>query len=320
MVAAKNSITRDLSAVNRHIKRLTSHNLAAITAISRHLINSGGKRIRPYLVILSSRMFRVPSDLYVKIAAAIEMYHSASLLHDDVVDNALHRRGSPSANHLWGNKSSVLVGDFLFASSSSIIADAKNNDLLKLFTRVLSLMAEGELIQLKLSRDFRLSQEDYYTIIKKKTAYLISASCESGAIMGNVPERVRLLLRNYGLLLGIAFQLIDDNIDYTSPGSLSGKDKGVDLKEGKVTMPVIVALTHAGSREKAVLKRALSGGDGDHFRAVYRIIEKYHGFEYTKKKAETFAHRAYRLLDGLPPSAELEELKKFTLAVVERKS
>ncbi len=314
------SITNDLDAVNRYIKKLTSHNLSAITQISRHLINSGGKRIRPYLVILTSRMFNVPEEIYVKIAAAIEMYHSASLLHDDVVDNARHRRGNPSANHIWGNKSSVLVGDFLFASSSSIIADAKNNDLLKLFTRVLSLMAEGELVQLKLSRDVRLSQRDYYTIIKKKTAYLISASCESGAIMGRSSGTARLKLRQYGLLLGIAFQLIDDNIDYTSAGRLSGKDKGVDLKEGKITMPMIVALANANRREKAVLKRALSGDNGDRFDSVYGIIEKYRGFEYTKKKAKVFAQNALRLLDGLPQSAELDELKKFTLAVVERKS
>ncbi len=318
----KDSISHDLDAVDSYIKKITSHSIPAITEVSHHLIASGGKRIRPYLVILSSRIFNVHADKYTKIASAIEIYHSATLLHDDVVDNAKHRRGTPSANDIWGNKSSILVGDFLLASSSSIIADMENQALLKLFIRVLSLMAEGELVQLRLSRDIRLSQRDYYTIIKKKTAYLISAACESGPIVGQASETQRFKMRQYGLLIGIAFQLIDDNIDYISSGKLSGKDKGVDLKEGKVTLPIIVALSEADRKERALLKMALSSyrGDEDLFKKVYSIIEKHHGFEYTKKRAESFANKALKLLDGLPQSLELEELKKFTKAVAERKS
>jgi octaprenyl-diphosphate synthase len=318
----KDSISHDLDAVDTHIKKITSHSIPAITEVSQHLIASGGKRIRPYLVILSSRIFNVNADKYTKIASAIEIYHSATLLHDDVVDNAKHRRGTPSANDIWGNKSSILVGDFLLASSSAIIADMENQELLKLFIRVLSLMAEGELVQLRLSRDIRLSQRDYYTIIKKKTAYLISAACESGPIIGKASGTQRFKMRQYGLLIGIAFQLIDDNIDYISSGKLSGKDKGVDLKEGKVTLPMIVALSGADKKERALLKRALSSyrGDGDLFKKVYSIIEKNHGFEYTKKRAESFANKALKLLDGLPQSLELEELKKFTKTVAERKS
>lgn len=318
----KDSVSRDLDAVNRYINKHIEHKIPPITHIGRHLIGSGGKRIRPYLVIMTSRIFNVPANDYVRVAAAIEMYHSASLLHDDVVDNASQRRGNPSANNIWGNKSSVLVGDFLLASSSSIITGMKDNDLLALFIKVLSLMAEGELVQLGMSRDIRLTQKDYYTIIKKKTAYLFSLSCESGAIMGKVPDIVRYRMRQFGLLLGIAFQLIDDNIDYTSSARLSGKKRGVDLKEGKITLPMIIAISNAGKKEKNVLKESLSGnaGDGDSFKKAYRIIEKYRGFEYTKKRAENFAHKAFGLLDGMPSSPELEELKKFTVAVVERKS
>ncbi len=318
----KDSLSHNLDSVDRYIRRLTTHSIPAISEISQHLIASGGKRVRPYLVILSSRIFRVPSPVYTRIAAAIELYHTATLLHDDVVDNAKHRRGTPSANDIWGNKSSILVGDFLLASSSSIIAGMGSQELLGLFIRVLGLMAEGELVQLRLSRDPGLSPEDYYTIIKKKTAYLISAACESGPIMGKAPRLQQSRMRQFGLLIGIAFQLIDDNIDYLSPGTTSGKDKGVDLKEGKVTLPLIVALSNAGAKDRAVLKAALKGGpgDGDVFRRVHDIIEKNHGFEYTKKKAADFAHRAVRLLDGLPRSPELEELKKFTLNVTERKA
>ena len=318
----KDSLSHNLDAVDSYIRKVTKHSIPAITEISQHLIASGGKRIRPYLVILSSRIFRVPASVYTRIAAAIEIYHSATLLHDDVVDNAKHRRGTPSANDIWGNKSSILVGDFLLASSSSIIADIGSKELLGLFIRVLGLMAEGELVQLRLSRDPKLSQQDYYTIIKKKTAYLISAACESGPIMGKASRLQQSRLRQYGLLIGIAFQLIDDNIDYLSPGKMSGKDKGVDLKEGKVTLPMIVALSNADRKDKAVLKAALKGaeGDGDLFRNVHDIIEKNHGFEYTKKKAGDFATRALRLLDGLPRSLELEELRRFTLHVAERKS
>jgi octaprenyl-diphosphate synthase len=318
----KEVITHELDAVNRYIKNLTNSNISEISEISRHLISSGGKRIRPYLVILSSRMFNVPREKYIKIASAIELYHSATLLHDDVVDNAKKRRGTPSANDIWGNKNSILVGDFLLASSSAIIADMGNQDLLKLFIRVLSLMAEGEIVQLHLSRNASLTQRDYYTIIKKKTAYLISAACESGPIMGMASSEERFRMRQYGLLIGIAFQLIDDNIDYISSSQLSGKERGVDLKEGKVTLPVIVALSNANKQERAILKRALKSYNGDKelFNEVYTIIEKYHGFEYTKKKAELFANKALKLLDGLPPSSELEELKNFTLTVPERQA
>jgi len=318
----KEVITHELDAVNRYIKNLTNSNISEISEISRHLISSGGKRIRPYLVILSSRMFNVPREKYIKIASAIELYHSATLLHDDVVDNAKKRRGTPSANDIWGNKNSILVGDFLLASSSAIIADMGNQDLLKLFIRVLSLMAEGEIVQLHLSRNASLTQRDYYTIIKKKTAYLISAACESGPIMGMASSEERFRMRQYGLLIGIAFQLIDDNIDYISSSQLSGKERGVDLKEGKVTLPVIVALSNANKQERAILKRALKSYNGDKelFNEVYTIIEKYHGFEYTKKKAELFANKALKLLEGLPPSSELEELKNFTLTVPERQA
>jgi octaprenyl-diphosphate synthase len=318
----KEVITHELDAVNRYIKNLTNSNISEISEISRHLISSGGKRIRPYLVILSSRMFNVPREKYIKIASAIELYHSATLLHDDVVDNAKKRRGTPSANDIWGNKNSILVGDFLLASSSAIIADMGNQDLLKLFIRVLSLMAEGEIVQLHLSRNASLTQRDYYTIIKKKTAYLISAACESGPIMGMASSEERFRMRQYGLLIGIAFQLIDDNIDYISSSQLSGKERGVDLKEGKVTLPVIVALSNANKQERAILKRALKSYNGDKelFNEVYTIIEKYQGFEYTKKKAELFANKALKLLDGLPPSSELEELKNFTLTVPERQA
>jgi len=318
----KEVITHELDAVNRYIKNLTNSNISEISEISRHLISSGGKRIRPYLVILSSRIFNVPREKYIKIASAIELYHSATLLHDDVVDNAKKRRGTPSANDIWGNKNSILVGDFLLASSSAIIADMGNQDLLKLFIRVLSLMAEGEIVQLHLSRNASLTQRDYYTIIKKKTAYLISAACESGPIMGMASSEERFRMRQYGLLIGIAFQLIDDNIDYISSSQLSGKERGVDLKEGKVTLPVIVALSNANKQERAILKRALKSYNGDKelFNEVYTIIEKYHGFEYTKKKAELFANKALKLLEGLPPSSELEELKNFTLTVPERQA
>ncbi|MGC8685000.1 MAG: polyprenyl synthetase family protein [bacterium] len=318
----KEFIKEELEEVDKYIKRLTNSNISEISAISRHLISSGGKRIRPYLVILSSMIFNVPRKQYIKIASAIELYHSATLLHDDVVDNAKRRRGTPSANDIWGNKNSILVGDFLLANSSAIIASMENQALLNLFIRVLTLMAEGELVQLRLSRDIKLTQKDYYTIIKKKTAYLISASCESGPIMANASQTERFRMRQYGLLIGIAFQLIDDNIDYMSSGKVSGKDKGVDLKEGKVTLPMIVALSNANKKEKAILKRALKSYNGDNalFNDVYAIIEKYRGFEYTKKRAEMFANKALGLLEGLPPSSELEELKRFTQTITERKA
>ena len=322
MMNIKDSIAHNLDTVDGYIKKLTSHTIPAIAEISQHLIASGGKRVRPYLVILSSRIFNVPAEKFTKIAAAIEIYHSATLLHDDVVDNAKHRRGTPSANDIWGNKSSILVGDYLLATSSSLIANMGNRELLGLFIRVLGLMAEGELVQLRLSRDTGISQQDYYTIIKKKTAYLISAACESGPIMGKASELQQSRMRQYGLLIGLAFQLIDDTIDYVASGKLSGKDKGVDLKEGKVTLPMIVALSNADKKEKALLKTALAnyGDDKDLFKRVYTIIEKNHGFEYTKKKAESFANRALRLLDGLPQSLELDELRKFTRTVAKRKS
>ncbi|MCL4479637.1 MAG: polyprenyl synthetase family protein [Deltaproteobacteria bacterium] len=320
-MSSADSVTKDLKVVNSYIKAVTMNSIPEIPVISQHLIGSGGKRIRPYLVIMSSRMFNVPKKDYVKVAAAVELYHSASLLHDDVVDNAKQRRGIPSANHVWGNKNSVLVGDFLLARTSSIIANMRNHDLLELFVDVLGHMAEGELIQMQLSHKPDLTEDDYFSIVKKKTAHLISASCESGAIVGNAGQQFRKVLRRYGLLIGMAFQLIDDNIDYTSMSKVSGKDKWADIKEGKVTLPMTVALLRATNKEKAFLKRVIieKKGKFEDYPKVHEIIKKYKGFDYTKNKAEDFADKALQYLNTLPPSLELDEMRKFTHSVVDRK-
>ena len=231
-----------------------------VAAIGQHVLSSGGKRIRPVLLFLAAELCGYTGPRCVQVAAAVELLHTATLLHDDVVDLSQLRRGRPSANAVWGNRRAVLVGDFFYARASSMIVEDGDPDILWVFADTIRQMAEGELLQLQRSFDPSVTEAHYYRVIDRKSAALLSAACEAGSILGGVTRAERRRLAEFGRELGLAFQLRDDALDYEAGEAALGKSRYADLREGKVTLPVLLALkrcTHAERDAVAeVLKRA----------------------------------------------------------------
>ena len=240
------------------IEKLLTTRIPFIRDVVHHLTKSGGKRIRPILVILSSRLCGCRSDEHLPYAAIVEFIHTATLLHDDVVDNAETRRGAATANILWGNEPSVLVGDFLFTKSFDLMVAHHNEEILKVMSKATTDLAEGEIMELLKTSDAQTLEEEYYEVIASKTAVLLSAACEIGALLGGVEHEKRIALRDFGFHMGMAFQLTDDLLDYTSTDRTLGKDAGRDLKEGKVTLPLIHALKTATQTERESIEENLS--------------------------------------------------------------
>jgi octaprenyl-diphosphate synthase len=297
-------IKNDLERLEESIDRLLTTRVTFIKDVVHHLIWSGGKRVRPILVILSSKLCGCQNDTPLPYAAIVEFIHTATLLHDDVVDNAETRRGSATANTVWGNESSVLVGDFLFSKSFDLMVSDQNAEILKVMSRATTDLAEGEILELLKTSDAKTSEEEYFEVIASKTAVLLSAACEVGALLGDVEEKKRFALRDFGFHVGMAFQLTDDLLDYTSSGRTLGKDTGRDLKEGKVTLPLIHALKFASEREKASIEQALtkprvSVAD---FRTIKKIIQKYGGLEYTARISKGHVDSAKSLMEVFPDS------------------
>ncbi|WP_028894438.1 polyprenyl synthetase family protein [Syntrophorhabdus aromaticivorans] len=307
-------IADDLAELESTIQKLITTRITFIKEIVNHIIRSGGKRVRPILVILAARLCGYKDQEHIPYAAIIEFIHTATLLHDDVVDNAKIRRGSSTANTVWGNEPSVLVGDFLFSKSFELMAFSENEEILKVMSRASTCLAEGEILELLKTCDPETDEAEYLEIIGNKTASLFSAACEVGGILGEVSQKKRLALRDFGYNLGMAFQLTDDILDYVSDDAVLGKRVGTDLKEGKVTLPLIHALKHGTDKEKgyvaAVLNKAkMTPRD---FERVRKIIRKHGGVEYTSKVTKQFVDNAKDFLKVFKPSVYKESL--MTLA------
>lgn len=315
-------ISGDLAKLEVAIDDMVTTKIDFIKTIVNHIIKSGGKRVRPVIVILTSRMCGYTGDSHIPYAAIIEFIHTSTLLHDDVVDNAETRRGSTSANILWGNEASVLVGDFLFSKSFDLMVGGNNNKILAVMSKTTTDLAEGEILELVQTSDAETTEEQYFEIITNKTAVLFSAAGEIGAILGNVGNKKRQALRDFGHNLGIAFQLMDDVLDYTSQDKILGKHVGTDLEEGKVTLPLIHALRKAGTREKAFVQKVLKkrGPSSNDFERIKGLIEKYGGMDYTLSRAEEHSDRAKKLLMTFPPSQYREALLLLTEFMLKRKT
>jgi octaprenyl-diphosphate synthase len=297
-------IKEDLEKLEISIEKLLTTRIPFIRDVVHHLTRSGGKRIRPILVILSSRLCGCRSDEHLPYAAIVEFIHTATLLHDDVVDNAETRRGAATANILWGNEPSVLVGDFLFSKSFDLMAAHHNEEILKVMSKATTDLAEGEIMELLKTSDAHTLEEEYYEVIASKTAVLLSAACEIGALLGGVDHEKRIALRDFGFHIGMAFQLTDDVLDYASSDSTLGKDAGRDLKEGKVTLPLIHALKTATQQEKESIRENLAKSQttNEDFRDVKRIIEKYGGLDYASRVSKGHVDLAKSLLHVFPAS------------------
>jgi octaprenyl-diphosphate synthase len=255
------------------------------------------------------------------MASLIEFIHTATLLHDDVVDNARLRRGVESANAKWGNEVCVLVGDFLFTKCFTRMVESGNWKILHAISRATTIIAEGELEELIRTKDLSLTEESYLSIIARKTAHLISAATQIGAILGDVSEEKEDALAKFGMDVGIAFQLIDDNLDYTSNEEEFGKRIGIDLHDGKITLPLIFTLRHCNQEEKALIQQtvALIPITKDAFFRVVEIIKRYGGIQYTWEKAKGYVERAKKYLSAFPDSKEKEALCMLANYVLERR-
>jgi octaprenyl-diphosphate synthase len=255
------------------------------------------------------------------MASLIEFIHTATLLHDDVVDRAELRRGIDSANSKWGNEASVLVGDFLFTKCFSLLVQSGNWNILQTISKATTIMAEGELEELIKTNDLSLTEDGYLSIITRKTASLISAATQIGAILGNVPEEKERALSEFGMNVGIAFQLIDDHLDYTSNEEEFGKKIGIDLQDGKITLPLISTLRHCNQEEEAFIRKTVESNPitKDAFFRVVEIIERYHGIQYTWEKAKGYVERAKDSLRLFPNSKEKEALYALANYVLERR-
>ena len=245
---------KDLQEVEKCLNRHISSEVKLIPKVSHHLIDSGGKRFRPLLHLICASLCGYQSDNRFPMAAVMEFIHTATLLHDDVIDQAIMRRGKTSANNIWGNAASVLVGDFLYSKSFTLMTEIGNMQILKMMSDVTNIMSEGEVFQLVKCGDFNLTEEEYLTIIRKKTAVLLSAACSSGAILASASEDKVAALAHFGLKIGMAFQMTDDTLDYMAKEKDFGKAIGKDLEEGKMTLPLIYALKKAKPAERKIIK------------------------------------------------------------------
>jgi octaprenyl-diphosphate synthase len=311
----------DLKKVDQEFQKNLRSDVPMISAIGEHLLQSGGKRFRAKLLLVSAKLCGYSGENHISMASLIEFIHTATLLHDDVVDNARLRRGVESANAKWGNEACVLVGDFLFTKCFTRMVESGNWKILHAISRATTIIAEGELEELIRTKDLSLTEESYLSIIARKTAHLISAATQIGAILGNVSEEKEDALAKFGMDVGIAFQLIDDNLDYTSNEEEFGKKIGIDLHDGKITLPLIFTLRHCNQEEKALIQQtvALIPITKDAFFRVVEIIKRYGGIQYTWEKAKGYVERAKKYLTAFPDSKEKEALCMLANYVLERR-
>ncbi|HEY3276472.1 MAG TPA: polyprenyl synthetase family protein [Syntrophorhabdaceae bacterium] len=315
-------IEQDLENLELSIQKLITTRVSFIREIVTYIIKSGGKRVRPILLILSARLAGYKDDLHIPYAAIVEFIHTATLLHDDVVDNAQTRRGNSTVNTVWGNESSVLVGDFLYSKSFELMAEDGNPAILKTISKATTALSEGEILELLKTSDVETTEEEYFEVIGNKTAVLFSAACEIGALLGKATPTRREALRGFGYNLGIAFQLKDDILDYTSYDAILGKTVGTDLKEGKVTLPLIYALKEASEKDRAYAKKVLEKPTMSprDFKGVRRIITRHGGMEYTAEMTARHIERAKKYLAAFRASPYKDALLDLADHMVERET
>lgn len=297
-IAAK--YKNELVAVEQEMHNSLANNVPSILSIAMHLVGSGGKRIRPLLVILSAKLARYNGQHEdIILANIIETIHTASLLHDDIVDNAIVRRGKPSANAVWGNQLVILVGDYLYSNALRLAVGLNRLKIIEILSRAISSMTQGELLQLQKAGDVAITEADYLEIIKGKTAMLMSAACAVGGIICNISDEKERALSNFGLKVGLTFQLVDDVLDFRADEEKLGKNLGNDLREGKITYPLIHLLSVAESDELVTIKDTIQS---DSFRSedlayILELFEKYMCLDKTYEKARLIVEEAKKELD-----------------------
>jgi octaprenyl-diphosphate synthase len=313
-------VQADLEKVERVIGLESVASVDAVTTIGRYLQASGGKRLRPILVLLSARLVGEINDAAVRMAAVVEMIHTATLVHDDVIDTARTRRGRPSTNAIWGNHTCVLSGDWLYMQAFQIALRERHFHVLDLLISLTQMMVEGELLQLERLRRIDISEADYMELVDRKTASLFSACARLGALTTGADEATETRLGEFAWNLGMAFQLVDDVLDFTSRESVLGKPVGNDLREGKVTLPLIYAMEVASADERKLIDTVLSDGNCESvpFLKILQMIRKHRGIERAMERAQSFTDKARALLLEFQSSKYQRALLAVTDLVTER--
>jgi octaprenyl-diphosphate synthase len=313
-------VESDLHKVDLEIRRESFASVDAITNISNYLNNSGGKRLRPMLLLLACRLFREPAESAFRLAAVVEMIHTATLVHDDVIDIAETRRGRPAPNVVWGNHTSVLAGDWLYMQAFQMALRERNFKVLDILIALTQMMIEGELLQLERLGKLDVSEADCMELVDRKTASLFSACARLGAISGGADEAAESRLADYAWNVGIAFQLIDDILDFTAHETVLGKPVGNDLQEGKVTLPLIYALENATAGEREQVQTVLRDGNYSQvpFGSILDLIERRQGIERARERAQSFTDKARSLISEFPDSPHQRALLTVTELITER--
>ncbi|WP_116085346.1 polyprenyl synthetase family protein [Tropicimonas sp. IMCC34011] len=313
-------MAKDMEGVGELIRaRMASRHAPRIPEVTAHLVDAGGKRLRPLLTLASARLCGYDGEDHLRLAATVEFIHTATLLHDDVVDESGQRRGRPTANLLWDNKSSVLVGDYLFARAFQLMVEPGNLRVLDILSGAAATIAEGEVLQLTAAQDITTTEETYLQVIRGKTAALFAAACEVGGVIAGRDETVSNALHAYGDALGIAFQMADDLLDWQGEGGAIGKNVGDDFRERKLTLPVIRAIAAADETERTFWARTIAKGqqqDGD-LDEAQRILGKHGALDATRREAEGWADKAIASLADLPEGeikACMTDLARYVVA------
>jgi octaprenyl-diphosphate synthase len=311
-------VEQDMHQVDQVIARRLDSGVPLVGKVSRYIISAGGKRLRPVLLLLCCGALGFKGEQRFNLAAVVEFIHTATLLHDDVVDESALRRGSPTANASFGNPASVLVGDFLYSRAFQMMVDAHNMRIMEVLANATNIIAEGEVMQLMNMHNAQLTEADYLQVIRSKTAKLFEASARVGAILSGASPELEEACAEYGQALGTAFQVIDDVLDYAGNATLMGKNLGDDLREGKTTLPLIVAMQRANEKECAIVQQAIETGDVGMLDAVLAIVHQTGSLAVAREAAMQEARRAIAAAMRLPEGAHRDTLVQLASQLLDR--
>jgi octaprenyl-diphosphate synthase len=314
----RNLVKEDLETTDRFIISQLASNIPLIKQVIEYVLTCGGKRVRPMILLLSARALSSHNQKRIDLAAVIELIHTATLLHDDVVDSSTLRRGHKTANTIWGNNSSVLIGDFLYSRAFQIMVELKHEPVLTIFAKATHYMAEGEILQLINCNNPDTTEEFYFDIIQRKTAKLFEIAAQLGACLSTDSEQEIMAMRDYGLHLGLSFQLIDDALDYNQSAGQTGKNVGQDISEGKTTLPLIHAMRMSKGADLELIREAIETGSNKNLDKILGIIESTHAIKYTADAAMQHALKAKKALSPIAPSPYRKALEDLSDFVVHR--
>jgi octaprenyl-diphosphate synthase len=313
-------VAEDFAALNGKVVSQLHSDVPLIESIGHYIVDAGGKRMRPVLVLLCARALNYPGTQHIDLATVIEFLHTATLLHDDVVDMSEMRRGRLTANVKWGNPSSVLVGDFIYSRAFQLLVDIGNMRIMDVMASTTNRISEGEVLQLVHQHNPETSEAAYMEVIRNKTAILFAAACSSAAILAGASEDVVQNLHTFGLEVGMAFQLVDDVLDYSGNSAELGKNVGDDLAEGKPTLPLIYILQHGSEQEKQLISGAIRDGGLEHLQEIIAVVQQSGALAYTRKAAEQRIAIALESLTCLPESPYRAGLEQVAAAALNRSS